>query len=514
MASAAGPLFAIELKELEVRSEVGMPFIAHVQFELQAAEMTSPELAHVTVRSTSPADFKGILRTRLFLQPNSTSGFIRITAIEPASRGMTIVLEARDPRQNHIREYVIDNNQVRVRDLQRPELPPPKPQQAFQAPVPEPREEARTLEPAPPDGIELRLLDQTQSAEVVSPRALASDLELLSRTQAELSDDPDAKVLAGEALLTLGQLLQNARGLWDYKASREVVTAAMENEFKENVDSYVLTIRADQNTDIKTPQAEIATLGKPGDKAKPTTLPLEATLSQNEALSPLASQADTSGPVEHGVPIAQPPVREEPGVGIFAWFVLLSISLACGCLAWYLTWVRGRSQQAEVPSSSAPQMPLALEPLEVRMETAAAQPFGLSELQEEGSPSESHTQQPEPEERFPQDDQQAPAQEPASDWVQTLDEPDFEAEVAAAQAMLASPGPEDDIQLEEPQLPVEPPFKNENDARIELANAYLEIEDYDAALKVLASIEGDLTDGQREQLAQIRELIVQGEASQ
>ncbi|HEX4879582.1 MAG TPA: hypothetical protein VFV39_07040, partial [Limnobacter sp.] len=75
---------------------------------------------------------------------------------------------------------------------------------------------------------------------------------------------------------------------------------------------------------------------------------------------------------------------------------------------------------------------------------------------------------------------------------------------------LAEPEPE--AAAPDSMVDLEPPFKNENDARIELAGAYLEIEDFEAAAKVLGSIEGALTLGQQQRLEQIREEIMHGEA--
>lgn len=488
------PALAIELGAMEVRSEVGMPLIAHVQFEMSAQESRQPEQINIVVRSTSVADFKGLVRTRVFLQPNSSSGFLRITAIEAAPRGLALVLEAHDPRQNHVREYVIDNNVVRTRDFQTPELPKP-----VSAPPPPPAdlnvEPKKMLEPAPPDGIELRLLDQTKGEEVVSPRALASDLALLNKTQAALLNDEQARLLAADALATLGGLAQKSRGLFDIKASREVVLAAMEDEVKVEPDSYVLTIQGDQLNDDNSSPMVPATLGKSGDIELPApesqskAIHLEATASP-----PTESKAH---PQHENALQATAAPHHGRGWEALIWMLLSVVSIALGLLFWFTTRARQEAQQEQVATTDHGAVPEELSSMPTEGQTgqlAADEPLALPEPE----PQDSHVN---------------------DDWLSGQDEPDFELaatpdipSVQMSEAALEKSPVVDKAVAQNQLADLEPPFKNENDARIELAGAYLEIEDFEAATKMLGGIEGELTLTQQQRLEQIREEIMQGEA--
>ncbi|HEX4916600.1 MAG TPA: hypothetical protein VFV43_01750 [Limnobacter sp.] len=498
---------AIELGAMEVRSEVGMPLIAHVQFEMSPQEAQLPEQVNIALKSTSVPDFKGLVRTRVFLQPNSTSGFLRITAIEAAPRGISLVLEARDPRQNHVREYVIDNHVVRTRDIQRPELPKPvvalPPQPAVEANV----EPTRVLEPAPPDGIELRLLDQTQGDDVVSPRALASDLELLNKTQAALLADEKARTQAAEALALLGVLAQDTRSLFGVKASREVVLAAMEEEMKLTPDSYVLTIRGDQVDEQGRLQTERAALGKPGDvePAEPLTQPATA---QTQPPQAAVTNAVPSQP--QNLPQSPAPVQreEKEGWSTLTWMLLSVVSVALGLLFWFTTRLREQAQSEKNQAQAQPDLPIAspaqaqerTEP--VLMDDPLALPEPIADVTNETDGW--LAQQDEPEFDL----------EPSSN-IQEADEPtqvDASPVDSEPVNLIETTVAEEDHAAPEQLADLEPPFKNENDARIELAGAYLEIEDFEAAVKVLGSIEGQLTPPQQQRLEQIREEIMQGEA--
>ncbi|HEX4844315.1 MAG TPA: hypothetical protein VFV57_11635 [Limnobacter sp.] len=502
----ASAAMAVELGAMEVRSDVGMPLIAHVQFEMSPQEAQQPEQVNIVLKSTSVADFKGLVRTRVFLQPNSTSGFLRITSIEAAPRGIALVLEARDARQNHIREYVIDNNAVRTRDIQRPELPKP-----VLAPPPPPPVETniepnRVLEPAPPDGIELRLLDQTQGDDVVSPRALASDLALLNKTQAALLDDEKARAQAAEALALLGVLAQDARSLFGVKASREVVLAAMEEEMKTAPDSYVLTIRGDQLDEQGRLQTERAALGKPGDvePAAPVSAPTIAQSPPPEA-APAAPAQTQAAPA----PVAPTPREEKEGWGTLTWMLLSVVSVALGLLFWFTTRLREQARQekteAQLPPESTAVAPVPVPPRTepVLMDEALALPEPTAVVSNASNPSDSWlAQQEEPDFDL----------EPATVAQPTFAEPSEQIEPAEQIEPIEQFEPNDALEAPEQVADLEPPFKNENDARIELAGAYLEIEDFEAAAKVLGSIEGQLTTAQQQRLEQIREEIMQGEA--
>ncbi|HEX4879756.1 MAG TPA: hypothetical protein VFV39_07930, partial [Limnobacter sp.] len=375
---------AVELGAMEVRSEVGMPLIAHVQFDMSPQEAQQPEQLSIAVKSTSVADFKGLVRTRVFLQPNSTSGFLRITAIEPAPRGLALVLEARDPRQNHIREYVIDNNAVRTRDLQRPELPKPVSPPPPPAAVDFPAEPSQVLEPAPPDGIELRLLDQTQGDEVVSPRALASDLALLNKTQAALLDDEKARTQAAEAIALLAVLGQDARSLFGVKASRDVVLAAMEEGMKVEPDDYVLTIRGDQLDERGNLQTAPATVGKPEEVEPPP-----AASAQPQPLTP-----------------PQAPVpRDEGGMGTLTWMLLSVVSIALGLLFWFTTRLREQANRQTPAESETDDLQTAT-PAPVQ---ARAEPVLMGDALALPEPA-------------------SPAQEPDKEWLSAQEEPNFDME--------------------------------------------------------------------------------------
>ncbi|MDX1669400.1 MAG: hypothetical protein R3194_08285, partial [Limnobacter sp.] len=58
----------------------------------------------------------------------------------------------------------------------------------------------------------------------------------------------------------------------------------------------------------------------------------------------------------------------------------------------------------------------------------------------------------------------------------------------------------------------DPEFSEENESRLELARAYLEIEDYEAVQSILGELQGDLSEGQAKELRSIKRKLSKGGA--
>lgn len=491
---------AAELGKMEVRSEVGMPFIAHIEMQLEPGELSNPEAVSVRLIDSNQKAFSSLVRTRLFFAPQSLNGFIRVTALEPVPRGTSLVFSASGSLGEHVREYRIHDPLVQFMDVKRPkaekevvqpvDIPPTEEELLQQA-----QAQARILEPAPPDGIELRLMDQTESESKLAPRVVASDLDLLARSDAALNTDPAVQANAKQALTELGGLGEQFAGLFAVKAAESVIRAALLKEIERNPSNYTLTIQAD----APAPERPLARLGEPGDKEAATKLTKPPSPG---FVAPLAPELEQPADVAPG-PKAKP-VEAKPQGGGWKWIAggVIGFSIAFLMLGvlWFIGMRKQATSQQQAPSMAgqqaerqAPQRSLEAAELAPDLDEPKSIPASLPNLLEDDL-----------------DVEQLRAEQwnfVAPDEVADVDGPATAA--PPAQESISRPATQ---HSPPPWVNPEPAFKNENDSRLELAMAYLEIEDFEAAMAMLNTLEGELTDAQRARLNAIRADMVQGSA--
>ncbi|HEY1057437.1 MAG TPA: hypothetical protein VGE55_01765 [Limnobacter sp.] len=503
---------AVELGRMEIRSQAGMPFIAHIALTASPQELSNPESVVVNLVGGDNSDFQGSVRTRLFLQPQGAGGFLRVTALDPLPRSVVLTFSASTPDGPLLREYAIDNGVVRTRDIQRPKPPAPPAPTPVLKPVAEPEDADvnadKVLEPAPPEGIELRLLDQTNDGAMPSPRATASDLELLAKSDAALNADPNLREQARTALGVMGQLKDRLALLFQIKASKAVVEAAVSRDIEQEPSSYTLTLQTDAKTNRAQPVTE--TGSAPDKPLAPVQSP--AVGAPASASAAPASSASPSAQTQPQQPVAKPaqPTRGNDLIRYFVITIVFAVIVLVAGYAWMLRnrpqWIPAPMQSTDAPSAlreepvlPAPQTPVAALPNRPELpEAMMDEPVADAKPTPQAAPPVMASLPPEPD-----------FDDTPPDWADADD--DAIDVPPAAQADAEVTNPMVDV---EPERFEEPEFKNENDARIELAAAYMEIEDFDAAMKLIDSIEGELTEVQMNRLQKIREEMTQGEADQ
>jgi hypothetical protein len=542
-----GSASAVELVDLEIRSPQGKPFIAHVNLKLTDSEWQNPESVKVELRSTSVPDYAAQVRTRLFLQPSAKLAFLRISALEPLNSEMGFGIYAANSSGGAVTHYVVSGQTVRLKDLPLAAAPIPAPLPTVPvAPTVTPAQgsgkkaEGNSDLDVPKGQLEIRLLDQTQDNTAKAPeRSKQSDLELLAKTDSALNTNPDDQKLALSTLESLKRIWANSSGILGIKATPKKVAVAENAAQPVAEPSPILDLTIDSTGKVSAAAAaqKAEAVSEAKTQAQPqqsVQQPLKQTAQQPAQQS---AQQPAQQPVQEDLaPASSAPAALAPDSNPeSSWFgnaSLFVFGLALLVFSGWLFWnykhklkFKGLGVRSHLASIyPAQQSPVSVPPQASTQQNSSvlhAAPAAYSVAAAAGeSPA------------MLADLGVALATEDSPDFIRELDKREEENRVANRRADLDSleeewmaqrpvvddepffpePVPEDEpewLKSEVLEYKVEPEFKNENDTRIELASAFIEIEDIEAAVKVLDQVQGNLTPEQEERLAELRQSVLQ-----
>lgn len=492
-----------EIIDFDIRSPQDKPFIAHVNLKLTDKEWAEPEAVKVSLQSTTVAEYSAQLRTRLFLQPSAKLAFLRISGLEPLNREMGFNIEAQDGTGPSVRQFIVSGQTVRSKDIQVPTPQVPVPLSVEMTPPKVESGASKSKEGKesgiPKNQMEVRLLDQTAGKAL--GRSTLSDLELLAKADQALNTNPEDQKRARSALDSVRALWVKSSDLLEIKASQKLRLAQAEKPPAVLELPPIAAITLDASGNAVGGANKIQQLEqKPESKAQVELKPEQRPKPELESVpSPVVSAQAQE--------VNKPAQSDESSLSGFlpmAAFALAFLVLG----AWLLWKKRSLLQQRLVLKVATSKQANVMDNLPVNQaEKSGLASYTAAQTPEypptSGAQPSSRSSSPDPfDEDALMDDASRP---PEADVLGALHDMGSVSERPENSAT----GEDDWLGSEVQVHQIEPEYKNENDIRMEMAFAFLEIEDYDAALKAVEQIRGTLTQEQKARLSQLKQSILQ-----